>query len=359
MRGDLRGGIRLAARSWPGLIAIAAMVTIAGVLSSFILSDVISQTQVLRGGAALRAHHAVIFTPYYTSSQVSAVSAATIGELGAQIAMGDAYSAVVSNVQVDDPNFADGTPVVVLVGDAVLALFPALGLCSPAPCAMRGAALDGRPIAPIHFAGERFSRFDTLAPSATLLDPNVAGLQLDGKIVLRVPAADLTRFDPYEREEALTKAVLLAPSAKVVDRYLRRGVTSGLYLVPHDVSTDQPSRFRDIMIRSIMYVIGLVAFLALALLAMWLVAASIFRRNRNAFVIRRLYGAPPRAIVLRVGGFFASVFAGPIIVLLLMGLVGGSVQTTAALLVALLVAAVVIMTVASAARILAHDPVER
>lgn len=359
MRGDVRGGIRLAARSWPGLVAIAAMVTIAGVLSSFILSDVISQTQVLQGGAALRANHAVTFTPYYTSSQVSAISAAAMDELGAEIANGDAYSTVVSNVQVDDPNFADGTPVVVLVGDAVLALFPALGLCSPAPCAMRGAQLDGRYIAPVQFAGESFSHFDTLAPSATLLDPNVAGLQLDSKIVLRVPAANLTQFDPYEREEILTKAVLLAPGATVLDRYLTRAVTEGLFLVPHDVSTDQPSRFRDIMIRSMMYVIGLVAFLSLALLAMWLVATSIFSRNRNAFAIRRIYGAPPGAVVLRVGGFFASVFAAPIAVLMLVTVVGGSVRTAAVGLVTLLVGAVVIMTVASAARILAHDPVER
>ena len=360
MLGEAVGGVRLALRRWPSVVTLAAMIGLACLVLSLLLGDVLSQLAVLRGGAKLRERHAVTFTAYHKQGGVSNVDDATVDTLVSQIRNGQAYAVIVSNVQIDNPDFADGIPTVVLFGDTLLSVFPDLRLCTPAPCAMRGAALAGRTINPIDFAGEYLDVNAMLPASATFFDVKVAGLPLDRRIVLHLPPEDLLRVNPIEREEALARAVLLAPDARQVDTFVASAARGELYLVPHDVAVDQPRRFQDLMIMSAMYVVGLAGFLGLVLSAFASAAAATMRREIPTFTIRRMYGATPRHVSVRVGAFLATTvlaLPGPLLLLLSGAPVADGVADGARWVLALVAIIFAVLWLTTARRVAAHDPI--
>jgi len=248
----------------------------------------------------------------------------------------------------------------VLFGDTLLSVFPDLRLCAPAPCAMRGAALAGRTINPIDFAGEHLDVDAVLPAPATFFDVNVAGLPLDRRILLRLPPEDLLHVNPIEREKALTKALLLASDARQVDTFIAATARGGLYLVPHDIDLDQPSRFQDLMIMSAMYVVGLAGFLGLVLSAFASAAAATMRRETPTFTIRRMYGATPRHVSVRVGAFLAATvlaLPGPLLLLLLLLFAGDPVADGAGWVLALVAIIFAVLWITTARRVVAHDPI--
>lgn len=350
----------MALRRWPSMLSLAGMIAVACVILALVLGDVLSQLAVLRGGAELRNRQAVTFTPYYESGDVSRVDDRVVDVLVSQIRSGQAYSAIVNNVQVDNPDFADGIPTVVLFGDVLSSVFPDLQLCDPAPCAMRGAELSDRQIGPIEFAGTRLDVDNVLPLSATFFDANAAGLPLDARIVIRLPADRLPLVDPIEREEAMTKAVMLAPSDQDVDAFVSGCVRGGLFLVPHDVAVDQPRRFQDLIIMSAMYVVGLVAFLGLVLSAFSSAADATMRQEVRAFSIRRMYGASSWHVSVRVGSFLATaVLVLPVPLLLLLRLAGGSVADGALWVMWVVVGIFALLWASTARRVLTRDPMVR
>lgn len=353
---EVRGGARLAVRRWPSVLTLAAMVGFGCIVLSLVLGDFLSQLAVLRGGEQLRTRDAVVFTPYYARSGVSRVGDATVEALISQIRRGEAYSAIVHNVQIEDPHFADGNPTIVLFGDVLPSIFRDLDLCDPAPCAMRGSALAGQRIRPIDFVGEHLDAVEVLRPSATFFDANAAALQLDHRIVLRLPAEDLAHVNPIEREEALTRTVLLAPSAHWVDAFVAGSARGGLYLVPHEIAVDPSRRFQMMMTRSAVYIVGLAGFLGLALSAFASAAALTLRRELPSFTIRRMYGGAPRNLSIRVGAFLAvSMLALPVPLLLLLLLAGDPLAGGARWVLVLVITFFVFLWISSMRHVQNHD----
>lgn len=353
---EVRGGARLAVRRWRSVLTLAAMIGFACVVLSLVLGDFLSQLAVLRGGEQLRTRDAVVFTPYYERSGVSRVGAATVEALVSQIRRGEAYSAIVHNVQIDNPHFADDNPTIVLFGDVLASIFRDLNLCDPAPCAMRGAALAGRRIHSIDFAGEHLDAVEVLRPSAAFFDANAAALQLDHRIVLRLPAEDLLRVNPIEREEALTRTVLLAPNAHRIDTFVANSARGGLYLVPHEIAIDPSRRFQMMMIRSAVYIVGLAGFLGLALSAFASAAALTLRHELPSFTIRRMYGAAPRNLSTRVGAFLAvSMLALPVPLLLLLLLAGDPLASGARWVLILVTTIFAFLWISSVRQVQNHD----
>jgi len=306
----------MALRRWPTMLALAGMIAVACVVLSLALVDVLSQVAVLKGAKELREHHAVTFTPYYPHGEDSSVGDDTVNYLMNLIDRQEAYTAVVFNMGLDDPNFAGGHPTLVLFGNVIPELFPNLQLTDPAPHAMRGAKLAGQKIDAVSLAGESIPVVKTLPAGATFFDVGVAGLPLDRRIVIRVPTKMLPLLNPTEREEALTRAVLLAPAAEVVDAYVSGCAQGDMFLVPHDVATDQPQRFREVMMASAMYIVGMLGFLTLVLAAFVSSARLTMQQENRAFKIREMCGATPMHISLEIGGFLATVVLVPPVVLL-------------------------------------------
>lgn len=313
---EVRDGFVMALRRWPVMLSLAVTIAVASVVLSLALVDVLSQVAVLRGAKKLREHNAVIFTAYYPSSEHSSVGSKTVNYLMRLIERQEAYTAVVFNMGLDDPDFAGGHRALVLFGGVVPELFPDLQLADPAPYAARGAKLVDQNIDPVSIAGESIPVTKTLPDGATFFDPNVAGLPLDRRIVIRAPTKTLPLLNPDEREEALTRAVLLDPAEEAVDKYVSGAAKGGLYLVPHAVSIDQPQRFREMMMSSAMYIVGMLGFIALVFAAFVSSARLTMRREGRAFKIRQMYGATPMHISLRIGGFLAAVALVPPVVLL-------------------------------------------
>lgn len=309
-------GFVIALRRWPTMLALAGMIAVACMVLSLALVDVLSQVAVLRGAKQLRERHAVTFTPYYPYGKDSSVGDDTVKYLMNLIDRQEAYTAIVFNMGLDDPNFAGGHPTLVLFGDVIPKLFPDLQLCNRAPCAARGAKIAGQNIDSVSIAGESIPVVKTLPAGATFFDVGVAGLPLDRRIVIRAPTKVLPVLNPTEREEALTRAVLLDPPEAVVEAFVSGCAQGELFLVPHEVSIEQPQRFREIMMSSAMYIVGMLGFLALVFTAFVSSARLTIRQENRAFKIRQMYGATPIHISLRIGGFLAAVALVPPIVLL-------------------------------------------
>lgn len=314
---ELKGGFGLALRRWPMMLTLAGLIAISTVVLSFALVDVLSQVAVLRGGQQLRKHHAVFFTPYYPlNGEVSQVGGDTVHYLMEVIDQRQAYSAIVYNMALDNPDFAGGYPTLVLFGEVVPDLFPDVHLCAQVPCAERGAQVIGEGIDAVDIAGDKIPVEKMLPRGATFFDVNVAGLPLDHRIVVRAPTKIIPQLAPIEREELLTRAVFLNPPDSTVYRFVAGAAQGGLFLVPHRVSVEQPRRFREIMMRSVMYIMGMLAFLALAFTTFLSSARLVMQQERRSFKIRQMYGATPLHISLRIGGFLAAVVLFPQIVLL-------------------------------------------
>lgn len=294
------------------MLTLTALITLATVVLSFALADVLSQAAVLAGGRKLREHYAVFFTPYYPlHGEVSQVGDEVVEYLMELIEQRQAYTTIVYNMALDDPDFAGGYPTLVLFGEAIPELFPDLPLCDPAPCAMRGAKVRGEVVPSIRIGGEDIAIEQILPRGAAFFDVNIAGLPLDHRIVVRASVSVIPNLHPIEREELLTRAVLLNPPDSTVDTLVSGAAQGGLFLVPHEVSVEQPRRFREIMMRSSMYMVGILAFLALAFTAFISSARLVMQKERRALKIRNMYGATPLHISLRIGGFLAAVMLIP------------------------------------------------
>lgn len=75
----------------------------------------------------LRAQSAVVFTPVYPENSVSQVSDETLDRLSLSISDGNAYSAIVNNLDINNPDEFDGVTTIAIVGQQPFRLFPSLG----------------------------------------------------------------------------------------------------------------------------------------------------------------------------------------------------------------------------------------
>lgn len=314
---ELWAGVIMACRRWQAMLGISLMITAACVVFALALEDVVSQVAVLKGGQQLREQHAVNFTPYYPSDgEPSQVGTDTIQFVIDQINDQKGYTAIINNMGLDDPEFADGHLTLILFGDVISDLFPELQLCESVPCAMQGSKLAGENMDSVNIAGENIPVVGTLPAGATFFDPSAAGLPLDNRIVIRAPSNLLPLLSPIEQEEAIARTVLLDPEAKAVGTFVKMSANSDLFLIPHDIAVDQPQRFREIMGRSAIYIVGMLSFLLLVFIAFVSSARLTIRQEHRAFKIRVMYGATPFHISLRIGGFLAAVVLIPPITIL-------------------------------------------
>ncbi|MDQ0163268.1 hypothetical protein [Aeribacillus alveayuensis] len=314
---EMWAGFIMACRRWPAMLGLAGMIAAACVVFALALEEVVSQFAVLKGAEHLREQRAVTFTPYYPhDGEESHVGNETVQYVINEINHQKGYTAIVNNMGFDDPDFAGGHPTLVLFGDVLLDLFPELPLCQPAPCAMKGSKLADEKINVVKMAGENIPVVGTLPSGATFFDPSAAGLPLDSRIVIRAPTKLLPLLNSIEKEEAMARTVLLAPDAKVVDTFVTGNANNELFLIPHDITVDQPQRFREIMKGSAMYIVGMLSFLVLVFVAFVSTARLTIRQEHRAFKIRAMYGATPFHLSLRIGGFLATVVLIPPFVLL-------------------------------------------
>lgn len=314
---ELRDGFILAFRRWPVMLTLAGLITLSTAVLSFALADVLSEVYVLRGAKELRERHAVFFTAYYPEGgEVSHVDDETVRYLMNLIDQQQAYTSIVYNMALDTPDFAGGYPTLILFGDVVPNLFPDMYLCTPAPCAVRGARVVGDGVDTLDVGGIDISVEQILPRGATFFDVNAAGLPLDYRIVVRAPTSVIPTLNPIEREELITRAVFLNPTDSMVYTFVSGAARGGLFLVPHEVSVEQPQQFREIMMRSAMYIIGMLSFLGLALMVFVFSARVAIQQERRGFKIRQMYGATPWHISFRIGAFLAAVVLLPEIALL-------------------------------------------
>lgn len=193
------------------------------------------------------------------------------------------YTAIFNNMGLDDPDFAEGYPTLVLFGDVIQDLFPELPLCESVPCAMQGSKLVDENIKAVNIAGENIPVVGTLPTGATFFDPSAAGLSLDNRIVIRAPTKLLPLPNFIEQEEAIARTVLLDPESKVVDTFVTSSANNGLYLIPHNISVEQSQLFRGIMNGSAMYIVGILSFLVLVFIAFVSSARLTIRQEASDF----------------------------------------------------------------------------
>ena len=307
---DVIQGVRLVLRNWTSsaLIFLVLFCAVGG--TAVALSSALSASDTLRAGAGLRHANGVSFFPFYKDHDISPVSSEVLGGLADRIDGGEAYTAVLFNVAVDDPTFADGHEAVILVGDALDRLFPWLPLCH-APCAMRGHSLPGDAIT-VHIGSHDLVATRSLPASTTLLDPSAGQISLDRDVVVRLPAEDLTALDPMEREEATTRAVLLDPSDADLSQYVRDVDDDGIALIPRSLRSSQSRDFNDIVAFARVQVTAFVAFSVIGCMCLVALVSMAIRREVPGLMISRMSGASAAALTRRIAVYATAVTAlGP------------------------------------------------
>ncbi|MDQ7795124.1 MAG: hypothetical protein RDU89_12040 [bacterium] len=302
----MRDGLVMALRRWPTMLALAGMIAVAGVVLAFVLSEVLPQVAVLRGARQLRKCHAVSFVEY-SEGPGTTVADRTVRLLAEMIERQEAYTAVLFNMGVGDPALSGAPGLVVLFGDAVPDLFPDLQLPAIVPSAMLGSRLAGQELDAVSAAGQTIPVVGALPAGATFFDPKSGVLRLDHRIVVRAPAELLFQLTLFERHEALSRTVMIAPAYEVVDAFVSGCAQGGLFLIPQGLAGEQHHQLGDWMRAAAMYIASMLGFLALVLNAFVASAHLVIRQEMPAFKIRQLYGATAMHVSLRIGSFLAAV----------------------------------------------------
>jgi hypothetical protein len=303
---EVLDGVRSALRRWQIVVVTAGMIATAALTLATTGSQVLTQVAVLKAGSTLRDRGAVSFTPHYAAAEVSHIDRRTVVVLSREISQERAYTTVLNNLGLDNPALTNGAPIVAIFGKAPLELYSSLSLCSPAPCAMRGTRLIGEAPAAIDFIGHHIPIVESLPEGSKLFDPSLNEVSLDSSVVVRLPPRDLMRISPIEREEAITRAVMLSPPEGAVADYVEGAAKGGLYLVPHDLRVTEPQEFSKSMADATLFTLGFIAFAALAFFGFVSATVSMLRRERPAFAIRELCGASPRSLRFRIAGYVAT-----------------------------------------------------
>ncbi|MDO4888269.1 MAG: hypothetical protein Q3979_06155 [Actinomycetaceae bacterium] len=334
---EFRAGMLVAGRRWPVIGLLSAMMAVTSAVLTFLMADVMIQYSSLRGGLALREHNATILAFHY-SPGIASTDSEAIDIAEQWMSEGKAYTAVVSNVRVNDPGFAGGHPVAIVIGQRARSIFPDLELCSPAPCAMRGERVEG-PVPEIEIADHRLTADEALPRGAVWFDPHASGHSLDETVVLHLRPEDLPKLNSEEQEEALINVVSFGIPEADMAGFVRASARTGLYLIPSSVQYAQSQQLGDVMTMSAVYVLGIAAFAALTLMCFAMVTRQTLRARYRDFAIRRMYGARESTVWLRVAGFLATVvLALPVPILVVLMLMGYPVATPARWILAALVA---------------------
>ena len=196
-----------------------------------------------------------------------------------------------------------------LFGDVASDFFPELQPAEPTPLpfALRGAKLAGQNIDSLNLDGESIPVVRRLLAGATFFDVKAGVFSLDERIVIRAPARMLRLLLPIERDEAFSRAVMLAPADAAVDAYVSRGARGGLFLVPHDVAAGREQMVRESLMAFVMYIVAMLGFLALVLTAFLSSARLTIRQEMAGFRIQAASGAAVVRIGLKIGSFVAAV----------------------------------------------------
>ena len=354
IRTEISGGVRTAWRHRWSAIGVALIVTAACTTFTVLLSYVMTQASVIIGADQLRRHDAVTFSTYYyrLPPGPSDPSTGLMEGLGERIDAGSAYTAVINSVEVGDHSFAGGNHAVILIGDSAQAAVSGVELCSPAPCAMAGDSIRHELDGPLRIGGQTVPVVARMPATTKLFDPNMAGIGLGSVVLIRLPASGLDQLNAMEKEEAVTRTVLFAPSDEDVAQLVHDANSEGLALVPHRIAADQPERYRELVVWASLYGLGLLAVAALILSAYGASIRSALRRERAELLLRHQYGATTAEICLRVAVFLAStMLVLPTCAILLFSLAGPSMTAAAAVAEASLILIYLVLVVRTTSRV--------
>jgi hypothetical protein len=302
---EIAGALGAAWRHRGSAVGIALIFTLVSAILTMTLAEVMTQSSVVMAAQRLRELDATTFTPYYLGDLDNDPSTGLMEDLGDRIASGSAYTMVVSNVEVSNPSFAGGNPVVIVVGQAAQNAVTGARLCSPAPCAMVGDQVPHPVDGPLHVGGRSVPVADRTPSSASLFDPAAVGIDLSRSVLIALPPSSLDHLDGAEQEEAVWRTVLLSATDDDTEQFITAARQDQLALVPHRLAADQPERFRKLMVWAAMHGVGLLGLTALVSIAYSASIRSVLRGERADLLLRHLYGATSAQLTIRLAVFLA------------------------------------------------------
>ena len=302
---EIAGAVGTAWRHRGSAVGIALMFTLVSAILTMTLAEVMTQSSVVMAAHRLRELDATTFTPYYLGDLDNDPSTGLMEDLGDRIASGSAYTMVIGNVEVSDPSFAGGNPVVIVVGQAAQNAVTGARLCSPAPCAMVGDQVPHPVDGPLHVGGRSVPVAGRTPSSASLFDPAAVGIDLSRSVLIALPPSSLDHLDGTEQEEAVWRTVLLSATDDDTEQFITAARQDRLALVPHRLAADQPERFRKLVVWAAMHGVGLLGLTTLVSIAYGSSIRSVLRRERADLLLRHLYGATSAQLTIRLAAFLA------------------------------------------------------
>jgi hypothetical protein len=314
------------------MLLLAGMMAVGCAALAVGLGGLLSQIGPVRVGRALSERRAMTFTPYLPVGAWSDVGEDTVQYLVEMIDRRDAYTAVEHEARTADAGLPGGHAAIVLFGEVVSDFYPELRPAKPMPLpfALRGARLAGENLPYVSLAGESIPVVQLLPDGATFYELRGRTMPLDDRVVIRAPARMLRLLDRAGRQQALYRAVLLAPTNEVVDAYVSGSAQGGLFLIPNDVAGQRPQWVRDYLLTYSIYIVAMLGFLSLVLAAFASSARVTVRRAMGTYKVAEPHHGSARQIGLRIAGFVAAVLLLlPVALLLLLTSMGRAYGATA------------------------------
>ena len=290
---EIAGALGAAWRHRWSTAGIALVFTLVSAVLTMTLAEVVTQSSVVMAAQRLRELDATTFTPYY------------LGDLDNDPSTGLMENLVLSNVEVSNPSFAGGNPVVIVVGQAAQNAVTGARLCSPAPCAMVGDQVPHPVDGPLHVGGRSVPVAGRTPSSASLFDPAAVGIDLSRSVLIALPPSSLDHLDGTEQEEAVWRTVLLCATDDDTEQFISAARQDRLALVPHRLAADQSERSRKLLVWAAMHGVGLLGLTALVSIAYGASIRSVLRRERADLLLRHLYGATSAQLTIRLAAFLA------------------------------------------------------
>lgn len=313
---EITAGLLLVKRNFFHIATIFVLIALTSTIIALSLGDVLAQGMNYMRGKQLRDQQATYFQLAYPGVEKHDLTAMKI--LRKEIKADRAFTYIEMQVHPtgEEQGFnAKPTYIIVLIGHrASLMVSEVPGIASSGkldltPRAYLGASFPHQSFA-FTVGNYKLTATKRLPYAAAYFSPHGTGEKLDNYVLAVLPPDVLTHIDDQMIQVAEGNSIFFPHSKNASTQlnlyaYISAAQQNGVSLIPVDLATSQPTIFRQLLVRTSIYIIAAFALVFLVLMLFWAIGSSIVRSDIREFSIRHAFGAPLPLLMCRFAAFLA------------------------------------------------------
>lgn len=287
------------------------LIALSSTIIALNLGDVLAQGMNFVRGTQLRNEHATFFQVAYSGDMSTQRKAMKL--LEKEIIANHAFTYL--NLQIHPENSTSQKPVqaIILIGHKASLMASDIPQVNSdkgldlSPRAYLGASFP-RSSFTFSVGGYQLSARHRLPHTAAFFSPHGTGEKLEQYVVGVLPPEVLTHLDETQIQSAEFNSIFLPHAGEKSAKshlypFIVAAHENGLSLIPIDLAASQPDSFRQLLVRTSIYVTGAFALMTLVFVLFWAIGSSIVRSDIRTFSIRYAFGAPLSVLMFRFAAF--------------------------------------------------------